>query len=114
MAGKPKPIDREQVIKLARLGCTQEEIAEFVGVSLATIQRRFAATIARARASLKMSIRRAQYVRGVRDRSDTMLVHLGKCYLDQSYGSDGGTTAQEVLARILADHAARNGSNGTS
>ena len=33
MAGRPKlPIDEEQVFKLARLGCTVEEIADFLRI----------------------------------------------------------------------------------
>jgi hypothetical protein len=108
---QPKSIDPVQVAKLARLGCTEAEIADFFGVSQQTISRRFRVECSRARASLKMSIRRAQYRRAVKDRSDTMLIHLGKCYLAQGGESDG-MSGPEVLSKILADHAARAGTNG--
>jgi hypothetical protein len=55
-----------------------------------------------------MSLRRAQYLRATKDRSDTMLVHLGRNYLGQS-GESSGMSGPEVLQKILADHAKRNG-----
>jgi DNA-binding XRE family transcriptional regulator len=83
--GRPrKPIDAEQVYKLARLGCTQEEIADIFDVSQQTISDRFSVECSRARASLKMSLRRAQLHRAIKDRSDSMLIHLGKNMLGQS------------------------------
>jgi hypothetical protein len=106
MAGK-RAIDRDQVIKLARLGCTQDEIADVLGCDQATISRRYRIEYAHARAECKVSIRRAQMIRATRDRSDSMLIHLGKNMLGQSGESDG-MSGQEVLARILADHARRS------
>jgi hypothetical protein len=108
MAGRPRRIDVAQVEKLARIGCTQEEIGDILGCSQQTISDRFSVEYARARASLKTSLRRAQVIRAVKDRSDTMLVHLGRVYLGQSGESDG-MSGQEVLSRILADHARKNG-----
>jgi hypothetical protein len=101
-------ITADQVERLARIGCTQEEIAEVLGCAQATISLRFSMEYARARASMKMSLRRAQYRRAVKDRSDTMLCWLGRHVLGQSGESDG-MSGQEVLARILADHARKNG-----
>jgi hypothetical protein len=85
-AGRPrKEIDAEQVYKLARLGCTQKEIADFFNCDRHTIARNFTPEIDRARGGLNVSLRRAQVLRAVRDRSDTMLIHLGKVYLGQGH-----------------------------
>jgi hypothetical protein len=111
MRGRKATITADQVERLARFGATQEEIAEILGVSQPTISQRFGMEYHRARASLKMSLRRAQVRRAVKDRSDTMLIHLGKNYLGQS-GQDSGMSGQEVLQKILADHAAKAEKNG--
>ena len=87
--GRPlKPIDADQVYKLARLGCTQDEIADVFGVDQATISRRFASEFARARGECRISLRRAQFRRAIKDRSDSMLIHLGRVYLGQGERSN--------------------------
>jgi hypothetical protein len=87
--GRPlKPIDADQVYRLARLGCTQDEIADVFGVHQATISRRFASEFARARSECRISLRRAQFRRAIEDRSDSMLIHLGKVYLGQGERSN--------------------------
>ncbi len=83
MARPLKPIDGEQVFKLAKVGLTQKDIAEFFECSQQTISERFAVEYHRARRYWKMSLRRAQFIRATRDRSDSMLIHLGKTYLGQ-------------------------------
>ena len=83
MARPLKPIDAEQVFKLAQVGLTQKDIAEFFDVSQPTISERFSIEYHRARRYWKLSLRRAQFVRATRDRSDSMLIHLGKTYLGQ-------------------------------
>ncbi len=83
MARPLKQIDAEQVFKLAQVGLTQKEIAEFFDVAQQTISERFKVEYHRARRYWKLSLRRAQFVRATRDRSDSMLIHLGKTYLGQ-------------------------------
>lgn len=83
MARPLKEIDGEQVYKLAKLGCTQEEIADFFGCARSVITVRFATEYTRARSGWKQSLRRAQTIRAIKDRSDNMLIHLGKSYLGQ-------------------------------
>jgi AraC-like DNA-binding protein len=102
MARPLKAIDAEQVVKIGRLGCTVEEIAEVLGCSPRTIHRRFRHALVRARASAKMSLRRAQYVRATRDRSDRMLIWLGRIELGQTYGGDGGGELGRLLVDLLA------------
>ena len=83
MARPLKPIDGEQVFKLAKLGCTQAEIAEIFECDQSTISKRFSSEFASARGLWKLSIRRAQTRRAVKDGSDSMLIHLGKAVLGQ-------------------------------
>jgi transposase len=59
---RPKlAIDGEKVRKLAAIGCTNKEIADFFGCSADTIQRRFAAFLDKGRATGKMRLRKAQW-----------------------------------------------------
>ena len=101
MGRKPKPIDGEQVFKLARLDCTMQEIADFFGCHVDTIRDRFPDELARARAAGKISLRRAQFKRAVQDRSDTMLIHLGKNRLGQS-SVGTGEDIREILSGLIA------------
>ena len=92
--GRPlTPIDAEQVFKLGRLGLTQAEIADVFNVSPSVISERFRTEITRARAHWKMSLRRAQWKRA-KAGSDSMLIHLGKSELGQTYKFDVATTGK--------------------
>ena len=61
MARPRKPIDEKLVFQLAQIHCTVDEIAHLTGVSVATIQRRFATPMAKARSEGKISLRRAMW-----------------------------------------------------
>lgn len=102
--GRPlKDIDGEQVFKLAKLGLTQGEIAEVFGCDQSVISRRFASEFSSARGLWKMSIRRAQTRRAVKDGSDAMLIHLGKSYLGQTDRLDiqsDGKPIQPIFRRV--------------
>jgi hypothetical protein len=101
VAGRPKvPIDAEQVEKLSRWGHTMQEIADFFGCDVSVISRRFRNEYIRARSSWKMSLRRAQTIRAVKDRSDSMLIHLGKVYLGQE---TKGAPADELDEPVSSD-----------
>ena len=100
--GRPrKKIDPEAVRRMAALGCTQDEIADVLGCDQATISKRFSSEFACARARWKTSLRRAQTIRAVNDRSDAMLIHLGKVYLGQAATGDGGAL-DDILDGVLA------------
>jgi hypothetical protein len=101
MARPPRPIDPEQVFKVARLGCTNDEVADFFGLSERQLRRRFRPVLVRARAAVRISIRRAQFLRATRDRSDKMLIHLGKCELGQRPGSGAGDTLHSLVDELL-------------
>lgn len=82
MARPLKPISEAQVYKLARIGCTNEEIAAITDCSADTIERRFAGALRKGRQKMKMSLRRMQY-RVASTGDKTMLIWLGKQYLGQ-------------------------------
>lgn len=82
--GRPrKDVDGDQVLKLARLGCTNGEIGDFFGVSDETIRIRFVDELSLGRADQKISLRRWQ-AKSAHAGSVPMLIHLGKQYLGQS------------------------------
>ena len=88
--GRPRlELDLRQVEELARIGCTEEDMAAVLGVSVDTIQRRkrdcpeFCGVIEKGRASLRNSLRRLQ-VKKALEGNTTMLIWLGKQLLGQS------------------------------
>ena len=85
LVGRPKfQIDYEQVEKLAKIHCTQEEIASILGCSVDTLQRddKFCGVYKNGISNGKMSLRRKQWA-AVEEGNTTMLIWLGKQYLGQ-------------------------------
>jgi hypothetical protein len=85
---KFKRIDLEELEKLCALQCTQPELADWFGVSLATIERRlqrseYREVMARGRALGRISLRRMQW-QAARAGNAAMLIWLGRQYLGQS------------------------------
>lgn len=99
--GRPKKeIDMAAVEKLALIQCTQEEIAEFLGVSVRTLQRNkeFCRVYKKGIDSGKMSLRRLQW-KAAEKGNVVALIWLGKQYLGQS------ESPQELaLKRAELDH----------
>ena len=82
--GRPrKAISPRQVLALAKIGCSQEEMGQVLGVSPDTITRNYAEPYKRGIATLKQSLRRKQVNLALRGNV-TMLIWLGKQWLDQS------------------------------
>jgi len=84
MAGRPKKqIDYQAVEKLASIQCTQEEIANFLELSVRTLQRddEFCRIYKKGQDNGKMSLRRIQYK--LAEKNPTMAIWLGKQYLRQ-------------------------------
>lgn len=84
MAGRPKKqIDYKTVEKLASIQCTQEEIANFLELSVRTLQRdeEFCRIYKKGQDSGKMSVRRMQFK--LAENNATMAIWLGKQYLKQ-------------------------------
>ena len=88
--GRPRiQFDLEGIESLAALNCTQLEVAQFFGISLATVEHRFnqepelRAAWDRGRATGKLSLRRKQS-QLAEEGNVTMLIWLGKQLLGQS------------------------------
>lgn len=85
-AGRPAIVldakDRKRLADLCRVGCTNDEISALMGVSWDTLDRNYAEIIKKARADIRMSLRRKQI--SLANQGDTtMLIWLGKQMLGQ-------------------------------
>ncbi len=90
-AGRPRiELCEAQVLKLSRLRLSQQEMADFFNVSVDTLVNNFSGAMQRGESSGKISLRRAQFISAVKDRNPSMLIWLGKQWLDQSDKFDVG------------------------
>lgn len=80
---KKVKVDPLQVVELAKVGCTVEEMAAILRCSKDTLNVRFATEIAQGRSDMKERLRRAQLKLALAGNA-TMLIWLGKCILKQS------------------------------
>ena len=79
---KYKVVDRNLIYQLASIYCGKQEIAEAVGCSVDTLNRRFSDLIEQGRAAGRKSLRRVQWEKAL--KGDTkMLMWLGKNILKQ-------------------------------
>ena len=87
--GRPKKydIDQEEVFKLASYGCTNTEIADFFGCSKDLISKSYSTNVLKGRIDLKKRLRKAQIDSALGGNS-TMLIWLGKQYLEQTEKSE--------------------------
>ena len=101
----PVEIDYAACEKLARIMCTQSEIAEVLGVSLATLEhdKEFLRIHRKGIEAWKASLRRMQW-KSAEDGNVTSQIWLGKQYLGQRdkqdteiTGKDGGPVEQIVI-----------------
>jgi hypothetical protein len=72
----------DEIYKLAKLGCTVEEMCDWFGVPFNTIKYNFSSEIAKGRAETKQALRRAQIALALGGNA-TMLIWLGKNMLGQ-------------------------------
>ena len=91
-----KTIEPELLYKLALMGANNMELGEFFGVSESQIRFYFNEYLRKARASLRMKLRRAQLKVAIENESTAMLIWLGKNILNQSDGQLE-TQAEQVL-----------------
>lgn len=81
---RPKiKIDEDQLLKLAAMHCTNVEIAAFFDVSKDTIERNYAAILAKGREQGKIKLRRLQWTSAEKGNV-VMQIWLGKQYLGQT------------------------------
>jgi hypothetical protein len=95
--GRPrKEIDEVQVIKLAQLGCTSDEIGDIVGLDGSNIRRRYGSLLKAVKSEAKSAIRRAQPQKAM-NGDTTMLIWLGKNWLKQSDSGERLSDDNQVL-----------------
>ena len=78
----------DEVSHLASLGCTDADIARYFGVKEDTLRRHFEDYLAQGRHQLKTTLRQAQ-LRVALEGNPTMLIWLGKNYLNQNEMGQG-------------------------
>jgi hypothetical protein len=97
MARPPIDIDAGEVYKLAKLHASNKEIADWFGCSTDTIERRFAAELAKGRSEGRLNLRRMQWASAVKGNV-AMQIWLGKQVLgqiDQPIPDDDGDQEYE-------------------
>ena len=100
MAPIPKEHNIEQIKKLAEIQCTMGEIAAVMGCSVDTLERRYADVIKNGYAHGKSSLRRMQYKKAMEGNA-TMLIWLGKHYLDQKDSVQVMNTTEPEVRKLL-------------
>ena len=77
---KYKTVDRDLVFRLACIQCSDQEIAEVVGVSVDTLRRRFLKILEQGKQEGRQSLRRAMYEKAMNGDS-RLQIFLSKQYL---------------------------------
>jgi len=81
--GRPRlNIDKTEVEKLIGLGCTVQEVANFLGCSKRTLERGFVASIKKGRECVIISIKKKQYDVAM-SGNPALLIWLGKIIVGQ-------------------------------
>ena len=79
---KSYKLDHDLIFKLATIHCTFQEIAEMVGTSVTTLEKRFKNVIEKGRSEGKKSLRRAQFEKAIQG-DVRMQMWLGRQWLNQ-------------------------------
>lgn len=82
MARPRLELDEDQILALAEIQCTYKEMAAVMNCSTDTLKDRYSDLIEKGRENGKSSLRRIQYRKAL-DGNITMLIWLGKQYLEQ-------------------------------
>ena len=77
------PVPPDEVETMAKIGCTDREIAEHFGINDQTLRRVFVDFLIKGRSELRQRLRQAQ-LRVAFDGNPTMLIFLGKNILGQA------------------------------
>jgi 23S rRNA maturation mini-RNase III len=74
-------LDEDKIFELAKIQCTNEEIAAVMKCSKDTIENRYSAIVKKGKEAGKKSLRRIQWA--MAQKSTAMAIWLGKQYLGQ-------------------------------
>jgi len=107
-----KVIPPDEVLKLARLWCSYQEIADWFQLPVETLKYNFRDLIAKGRSETKQGLRRAQIDLALKGNA-TMLIWLGKNILPQSESPLNSDTNQ-VLPWVEAEEKEKDETNGTT
>lgn len=77
------PVPPDEVELMAKIGCTDREIAEHFGIKDETLRRNFVDYLIKGRSELKQRLRQAQ-LRVAFEGNPTMLIWLGRNILGQN------------------------------
>jgi len=95
--GRPKVvIDQEQVVKLAKLGANNVEIADFFDCSESVIRNRFSAVLRQSRSHLKMRLRQAMLDSAIHKGNVVAQIWLSKNYLKMTDDGPQDDVAEET------------------
>lgn len=100
MARPTKQLDERQIKELAEIQCTMGEIASVMGCSVDTLENRYSEVIKEGRDHGKSSLRRMQYKKAL-EGNPTMLIWLGKHYLDQKEAVQLLGTQEPEVRKLL-------------
>lgn len=100
MARPIKQLDEKLIKDLAEIQCTMGEIASICGCSVDTLENRYSDVIKEGRDKGKSSLRRMQYKKAL-EGNPTMLIWLGKHYLDQKEAVQLLGTQEPEVRKLL-------------
>ena len=84
------PVPPDEVELMAKIGCTDSEIADHFNIKDDTLRRNFADNITKGRSELKQRLRKAQ-LKVAFEGNATMLIWLGKNILGQQESPQGAS-----------------------
>lgn len=79
-----KIVPPDEVQKLAALGCSNRDIANFFGIEESNVSRHFAAFLTKGREELKIALRRAMLDNACRNNNAAVQIFLAKNLLGMS------------------------------
>lgn len=79
-----KPIVPEDVLKLAALGCTNQDIRKFYGVPVDSLTRHFAGELERGREEMRITLRKAMFRNACENMNAAVQIFLSKNLLGMS------------------------------
>lgn len=74
---------KAEVLGMAKLGCTDEEIADILQIAEYKVRECFRLELDTGRANIRAAIRKAQLEKALTEKCTKMLIWLGKMYLGQ-------------------------------